>query len=296
MRVAVTGSTGLIGGELVASLRRDGHTVQRLIRGATSAEDEVRWDPMGGEVDTGPLEGLDAVVHLAGEPIGASRWTEQTKRRIHQSRSVGTRTLAQALAEMDRPPAVLVSGSAVGVYGSRGDEVLDETSRPGGDFLARVCIDWETAAQPAADAGIRVVHPRTGVVIAADGPLIDKIELPFKLGVGGKVLPGTQYVPWIAIADEIRALRFCIDQDLSGPVNLTAPTPVTNAELTSDLGAVLRRPTVVPIPALAIRALYGEMGVTLATSSQRALPNALLGAGFEFAHTGLRGALDEALH
>lgn len=295
MRVAVTGSTGLIGDALVASLRGNGHTVHRLVRGAPSAPDEVTWDPMGGHVDTAPLEGIDAVVHLAGEPIGSSRWTEETKRRIHESRSVGTRTLAQALAAMERPPAVFVSSSAVGVYGSRGAEVLDESSRPGDDFLARVCVDWEVAAQPAADAGIRVVHPRTGVVIAQDGPLIDKIELPFKLGVGGKVLPGTQYVPWISLADEVAALRFCIDQDLTGPVNLTAPTPVTNAELTKDLGAVMRRPTIFPIPAFAIRALYGEMGVTLATSSQRAMPQVLLDAGFTFRHTQLRDALAEAL-
>ena len=295
MRVAVTGSTGLIGDALVASLRRDGHTVHRLVRGEPSAPDEVTWDPMGGRVDTAPLEGLDAVVHLAGEPIGSSRWTDETKRRIHESRTVGTTTLAQALADMAQPPRVFVSSSAVGVYGSRGAEVLDETSTPGDDFLARVCVDWEVAAQPAADAGIRVVHPRTGVVIAQDGPLIDKIELPFKLGVGGKVLPGTQYVPWIGLADEIAALRFCIDQDLTGPVNLTAPTPVTNAELTKDLGAVMRRPTVFPIPSFAIRALYGEMGVTLATSSQRAMPQVLLDAGFTFQHTRLRDALAEAL-
>ena len=236
-------------------------------------------------------------MHLAGEPIGDSRWTDETKRRIHESRSVGTRTLAQALAGMEQPPAVLVSSSGVGVYGAdRGSEVLDESSRVGGDFLADVCVDWEAAPAPAADAGIRVVNARTGVVIAKDGPLIDKIELPFKLGVGGKVLPGTQYVAWISLADQVRALRYCIDQDqLAGPVNLTAPTPVTNAELTKDLGAVMRRPTIFPIPAFAIRALYGEMGVTLALSSQRALPSALLDAGFEFTHTELQAALREAL-
>lgn len=295
LRVAVTGSTGLIGQALVERLRADGHSVQRLTRGTPSQPDEVRWDPTGGHVDTAPLEGVDAVVHLAGEPIGASRWTEETKRRIRASRTEGTATLARALAAMDAPPTVLVSGSAVGIYGSRGAEVLDETSTLGDDFLAQVCVDWEAAAQPAADAGIRVVHPRTGVVIAADGPLIDKIELPFKLGVGGKVLPGTQYVPWIALSDEVRALLHCIERPLSGPVNLTAPTPVTNAELTRDLGKVLRRPTVFPIPPLAVKALYGEMGVTLATSSQRAVPSVLLDDGFRFEHTSLREALRVAL-
>jgi uncharacterized protein len=296
MRVAITGSTGLIGEALVASLARDGHRVHRVTRSrAKAGPDDVVWDPMGGRVDTANLEGVDAVVHLAGEPIGDARWSDATKRAIHESRRTGTRALAEALAGLDVRPAVLVSGSAVGIYGSRGDEVLDESSALGDDFLARVCIDWETAAVPAAEAGIRVVHPRTGVVIAQDGPLIDKIELPFKLGVGGKVGSGKQYVPWIALEDEIRALRFLIDEPISGPVNLTAPAPVTNAELTRALGAVMRRPTVFPIPPIAIRALYGEMGVTLATSSQRAVPRVLLDAGFEFVHADLTSALRVAL-
>jgi uncharacterized protein len=296
MRVAITGSTGLIGEALVASLVRDGHRVHRVTRSrAKAGPDDVVWDPMGGAVDTANLEGVDAVVHLAGEPIGDARWTDETKRAIHESRRTGTRTLAEALAGLAVRPAVFVSGSAVGIYGSRGDEVLDESSALGDDFLARVCIDWETAAAPAAEAGIRVVHPRTGVVIAQDGPLIDKIELPFKLGVGGKVGSGKQYVPWISLEDEVRALRFLIDEPISGPVNLTGPAPVTNAELTRALGAVMRRPTVFPIPPIAIRALYGEMGVTLATSSQRAVPRVLLDAGFEFVHADLTSALRVAL-
>jgi uncharacterized protein len=296
MRVAITGSTGLIGEALVASLVRDGHRVHRVTRSrAKAGPDDVVWDPMGGAVDTANLEGVDAVVHLAGEPIGDARWTDETKRAIHESRRTGTRTLAEALAGLAVLPAVFVSGSAVGIYGSRGDEVLDESSALGDDFLARVCIDWETAAAPAAEAGIRVVHPRTGVVIAQDGPLIDKIELPFKLGVGGKVGSGKQYVPWISLEDEVRALRFLIDEPISGPVNLTGPAPVTNAELTRALGAVMRRPTVFPIPPIAIRALYGEMGVTLATSSQRAVPRVLLDAGFEFVHADLTSALRVAL-
>jgi uncharacterized protein (TIGR01777 family) len=296
MRVALTGSTGLIGEALVASLQRDGHRVHRVTRSRQRAGgDVVVWDPLGGEVDTANLDGVDAVVHLAGEPIGDARWSDEVKRRIHDSRAVGTRTLAEALASLAAPPTVLVSGSAVGFYGDRGDEVLDEASAPGEDFLARVCIDWEAAAAPAAAAGIRVVHPRTGVVIAKDGPLIDKIELPFKLGIGGKVGRGRQYVPWIALEDEIRALRFLLDHDVAGPVNLTAPAPVTNAELTDALGDVLRRPTLLPIPPLAIRALYGEMGVTLATVSQRAVPKVLRDAGFDFHHVNLRSALRTAL-
>jgi uncharacterized protein len=296
MRVAVTGSTGLIGEALVASLRADGHRVQRVTRSRASAgSDDVVWDPTGGTIDTAKLEGVDAVVHLAGEPIGARRWNDEVKRAIRESRTIGTRTLAEGLASLSGRPAVLVSGSAVGYYGDRGDEVLTETSTAGDDFLARVTVGWEEAAAPAAEAGIRVVHPRTGVVMAKHGPLIEKVELPFKLGVGGKVGSGDQYVPWIAIEDEVRALRFLIDRDLSGPVNLTGPEPVTNAELTRALGEVMRRPTVFPIPAFAIKALYGEMGETLATVSQRAVPRVLLDAGFEFRHTTIGSALQAAL-
>ncbi len=296
MRVAITGSTGLIGEALVASLTADGHRVSRVTRSAVDAgPDDVVWDPTGGRIDTAALEGVDAVVHLAGEPIGARRWSPEVKRAIAESRAIGTRTLADALASLDDPPAVLVSGSAVGFYGDRGDEVLTEASGPGDDFLAEVTTAWEDAAAPAAAAGIRVVHPRTGVVMASDGPLIEKVELPFRLGVGGRVGHGRQYVAWIALEDEVRALRFLIDGDLRGPVNLTAPRPVTNAELTAALGRVLRRPTLIPIPTLAIRALYGEMGVTLATVSQRAVPRVLEEAGFEFRHPDLDEALRLAL-
>jgi uncharacterized protein len=296
MRVAVTGSTGLIGEALVASLTADGHRVHRVTRSAGSAgPDDVVWDPTGGRIDTALLEGVDAVVHLAGEPIGGRRWNDDVKREIRESRTLGTRTLATALAGLERKPAVLVSGSAVGFYGDRGDEVLTETSSVGHDFLADVTAAWEEAAQPAAAAGIRVVHPRTGVVMAEDGPLIEKVELPFKLGVGGRVGHGRQYVPWISLEDEVAALRFLIDHDLAGPVNLVAPAPVTNAELTAALGKVLRRPTVLPIPTFAIRLLYGEMGVTLATVSQRAVPEVLEAAGFEFRHRDIVSALEVAL-
>ena len=296
MRIAITGATGLIGGALADDLVGGGHEVVRVTRSRGRAgPGDVVWDPDGGTIDAAGLEGLDGVVHLAGEPIGASRWTDATKRRIRDSRTQGTDLLARTLAGLDTPPAVLVSGSAVGVYGDRGDEVLTEASAPGDDFLARVCRDWEAAADPARSAGIRVVHPRTGVVIAQDGPLIDKIELPFKLGIGGKVGNGRQYVPWISLVDEVRALRFLLEGDLDGAVNLTAPEPVTNAELTKALGDVMRRPTVLPIPTFAVTALYGEMGRTLATSSQRAVPARLVEAGFTFEHADLRAALTVAL-
>ena len=292
-RIAITGATGLIGRALTASLVGDGHEVVRVVRGAPTGTD-VRWDPVAGSIDAAGLEGLDAVVHLAGEPIGAARWTDEVRRRILESRTRGTDLLARTLAGLERRPSVLVSSSAVGFYGDRGAEELTEESSAGDDFLARVCIAWEEAAAPAAAAGIRLVLPRTGVVIAKDGPLIDKVELPFRLGVGGRVGSGRQWVPWISLADEVAALRFLIDTPLEGPVNLVGPTPADNRELTRALGRVLRRPTVLPIPPLAIRALYGEMGVTLATVSQRVLPQRLLAAGFRFRHATILDALAEA--
>ena len=295
-RIAVTGATGLIGGALAASLRADGHTVQAVTRRDSAAGDgDIVWDPDAGTIDAAALEGVDAVVHLAGEPIGDRRWSDEVKRRIHDSRERGTRLLAGTLAELDAPPAVLVSGSAVGYYGDRGDEVLTEEAAPGEDFMAQVCVTWEQATDAAERAGIRVVHARSGVVLAQGGPLVDKIELPFRLGVGGRVGSGRQYVPWIALADHVRALRYLVDHpSLAGPVNLTGPDPATNAELTKAIGDVLRRPTLLPIPVAAIRLLYGEMGETLATVSQRAIPRRLQEAGFAFEHT-LTSALRRAL-
>jgi uncharacterized protein len=294
-RIAITGATGLIGRALQDSLVADGHRIVRVVRDPRAATPgDVVWDPEGGTIDAAGLEGVDAVVHLAGEPIGASRWTEATRRRIHDSRQRGTGLLARTLAGLEQRPSVFVSSSAVGIYGDRGSEALTEESSHGDDFLAEVCIAWEQAADPAREAGIRVVHPRTGVVIAKDGPLIDKVELPFRLGVGGKVGTGRQYVPWISLHDEVAALRFLIDRPIDGAVNLTGPNPATNLELTKALGTVLRRPTLMPIPAFAIRLLYGEMGETLATVSQRVLPTRLLDAGFAFRHSTILAALSAA--
>ena len=294
-RIAITGATGLIGRALQDSLVADGHRIVRVVRDPRAATPgDVVWDPEGGTIDAAGLEGVDAVVHLAGEPIGASRWTEATRRRIHDSRQRGTDLLARTLAGLEQRPTVFVSSSAVGIYGDRGSEALTEESSHGDDFLAEVCIAWEQAADPAREAGIRVVHPRTGVVIAKDGPLIDKVELPFRLGVGGKVGTGRQYVPWISLHDEVAALRFLIDRSIEGAVNLTGPNPATNLELTKALGTVLRRPTLMPIPAFAIRLLYGEMGETLATVSQRVLPTRLLDAGFAFRHSTILAALSAA--
>ena len=296
-RYAITGSSGLIGEALIASLTADGHTVQRVVRdGSKAGPDDVVWDLSSRTIQAEKLEGVDVVVHLAGEPIGAARWTDETKRRIRGAREAGTRLLAEALAGLSSRPTVFLSSSAVGYYGDRGDEILTEESSAGDDFLAEVCVAWEAAAQPAVDAGIRTIHPRTGVVIAEGGPLIEKIDLPFRLGVGGRVGNGYQYIPWISLDDEIRALRFLAEHDdLSGPVNLVGPEPVTNRELTKALGQVLRRPTVLPIPPFAIRLLYGEMGVTLATVSNRVRPARLIEAGFTFTHTTLLSALEAVL-
>ncbi len=291
-RIAVTGSSGLIGEALIASLGSDGHTIQRVVRDrAKAGPDDLVWDLDARTIDASALEGVDAVVHLAGEPIGDSRWTDEVKKRIRDSRVIGTTLIAETLAGLTDKPAVFVSASGANYYGDRGDDVLTEDEPPGDDFLAEVCVAWEAAAQPAIDAGIRTVHPRSGVVLAEQGPLIDKVELPFKLGVGGKIGSGRQYVPWISLEDEVRALRFLIDSDLRGGVNFVAPEPVTNTELTKALGDVLRRPTVLPIPVFAIRLLYGEMGETLAACSVRPVPKALLDAGFTFTHTDIRSAL-----
>ena len=295
-RIAITGATGLIGTALTASLEGDGHTVHAISRSPDRAgADGIVWDPREGTIDAGKMEGVDAVVHLAGEPIGASRWTDETKRRIRRSRELGTALIAETVAGLDQPPSVLVSGSATGFYGDRGDEVVTEDASPGDDFVAGICKVWEAAADPARSAGIRVVHPRTGVVIAPGGPLLDKLELPFKLGVGGKVGSGRQYVPWVSLEDEVQALRFLIDHELEGPVNIVGPVAVTNAEMSKALGKVLRRPTVLPIPVFAIRLMYGEMGVSLATVSQRVAADKLQQAGFEFRHHTIEEALRVAL-
>ncbi|MEX2532694.1 MAG: TIGR01777 family oxidoreductase [Nitriliruptoraceae bacterium] len=289
--IAVTGASGLIGTKLVATLAANGHTVKRLVRGDNTGPDAIRWDLDAHTIDQDGLNGVDAVVHLAGEPIGAKRWTAATKQRILDSRVTGTTLIASALTRLDTPPSVFVCGSAIGVYGDRGDEELSEDSARGDGFLADVVVAWEAAAQPAIDHGIRTVFARTGVVLAEGSPLIDKVRLPFLFGVGGRIGTGRQYVPWISLEDEIRALIYLIENDLSGPVNLTAPNPVTNAELTRAIGEVLRRPTVLPTHVAALRALYGEMGETLATVSNRVLPTRLTTSGFTFTHTDVRDAL-----
>ena len=293
MDIAVTGSTGLIGTRLVRALEGDGHRVLRLVRpdSVGAGGDTAAWDPALGTIDAAALEGIAAVVHLAGVGIADSRWTDDQKRRIMSSRTTGTTLLADTLAGMSSPPPVLLSGSAIGYYGDHGDRPIDETTGPGDDFPARVCVQWEACAAPAAAAGVRVVLLRTGIVQATEGGALAK-QLPFfKLGLGGKVGSGKQWISWISIDDEVRAIQFLLDHDISGPVNLVAPEPVTNAEYTKTLGATLHRPTTI-LPITGPRLLYGrELADSLLLTSQRVVPSALVDAGFEFTHPDLRGAL-----
>jgi uncharacterized protein (TIGR01777 family) len=294
--VAITGSTGSIGSALVRSLVADGHGVRRLVRRAPRARDEVAWNPVGGAIDATALAGIDAVVNLAGENI-AQRWTRDSMREIRDSRVAATALIARTMSTLSPRPRVLVSGSAVGYYGERGDEVLDEQSSGGSDFLASVCKDWEAATKPARDAGIRVAVSRTGIVLDPHGGALAKMLLPFRLGVGGHLGDGHHWMSWIALADMVRALRFLIDTDgAAGPFNLTAPTPVDNAEFTRVLASVLHRPAIFPVPRLALELLYGPMAKGAALASQRALPRQLLALGFEFGLPELRPALEATLH
>ncbi len=300
MRVAVTGSTGLIGRALVERLEAGGHQAVRVVRpGGSQGHDpsaSVAWDPVASRIDAEGLEELDAVVHLAGEPIAARRWSPDQKERIASSRVHPTAMLAQSLARLDAPPAVLVSASAIGYYGSRGDEMLDESSSGGDDFLAGVCREWEAAAEPARAAGIRVAHPRTGVVLSRSGGALAEMLPFFRLGIGGRIGSGRQWMSWITLHDEVEALMWLLDADVEGPVNLTAPEPVTNRELTAALGRALRRPTLLPTPKPALWAKLGrELTDALLYSSARVSPAVLQRDGFQFTHTNITTALSAVL-
>lgn len=290
MQVAITGASGFIGTPLVERLRARGHTVLTIGRARRSGEQpDIEWDAKA-HLDATRLEGVDAVVHLAGENL-AQRWTDDAKRAIRASRVDGTTLVARTLAGLARKPKVLVSMSAIGIYGDRGDESIDEHSAPGAGFLAEVGQEWEASADPARAAGIRVVHPRLGVVLHPDGGALGKMLPIFSLGIGGTIASGRQWMSWIARLDVLRALEFLLDAPLDGAVNLTAPTPVTNAHFTEVLGRVLHRPTVAPVPAFAIKLLYGEMGEATVLEGQRVLPAKLEHAGFSFEHPALEGAL-----
>ena len=297
MDVVISGSSGLIGSALVESLSRAGHRPIRLVRRAPQAgADELQWDPQGGAIDSAGLDGVDAVVHLAGASIGGRRWNEAYKRVVLESRTSGTSLLASTLAGLTRPPRVFLSASGVGFYGSRGSEVLTEDSLAGTGFLADVVTQWEASAQSAIDAGISTTFLRSGVVQAAHGGALQK-QLPlFRFGLGGRIGSGTQYLPWITLEDEVRAISFLLEHQIEGPVNLTAPNPVTNLIYTKALGRVLGRPTLLPVPAPAPKLVLGsEMTEELLLASQRALPSRLEAAGFSFAHREIEPALRSVL-
>jgi uncharacterized protein (TIGR01777 family) len=297
MNVLVSGSTGLVGSAVVNALSAEGHRITRLVRTkippGTAA---IAWDPAAKRLPAPALEGLDAVVHLAGENIAKGRWNAAKKAAIRDSRVQGTRVLCEALSQLVEPPKVLVSASAIGYYGSRGDRVMREDSHPGTDFLAQVCRDWEAATQPAAERGIRVVHLRIGVVMAREGGALHKMLTPFKLGGGGVMGSGDQYVSWVAL-DDLTAivLHVLTNESLTGPVNAVAPHPVTNDELTKTLGRVLKRPTKAWMPTPVVKMLFGEMGDALLLSSTRVEPTRLQASGYTFRHAELEGALRHIL-
>ena len=294
MNVLISGATGLIGSALIPELEAGGHKVTRLSR-SRGGHGTIRWDPEAGTID-GDLEGTEAVVHLAGESIAQGRWNPEKKRRILRSRVNGTRLLAEKVAALGTPPKVMVSTSAVGYYGDRGDEVLTEESASGTDFLAGVCREWEAAAEPARRAGIRVVHPRIGIVLSPRGGALGTTLPIFKLGGGGKIGDGNQWWSWVALDDVVGSIVHALThENVEGPVNVGAPNPTTNAGYTKVLGKVLGRPTVLPLPAPAARVMLGEVADALLLASQRMRPAKLEDTDYAFRYPQLEGALRHLL-
>ncbi|MEV5384999.1 TIGR01777 family oxidoreductase [Streptomyces sp. NPDC052721] len=293
-RIAVAGASGLIGSALVRSLTADGHEVVRLVRREPRGADEVRWDPERSYVDAAGLTGCDVVVNLAGAGVGERRWTPEYKRLLRDSRVLGTAALAEAAASLPRPPRVFVNGSAIGFYGDTGDRVVDEGTPPGDGFLSALCVEWEEAAAPVSEAGVRTVFLRTGLVVARGGGAWGRLFPLFRAGLGGRLGDGRQYWSYIALHDEVAAIRHLIEGDgLSGPFNLTAPQPLTNREITEAMARVLHRPAVFAVPAPVLRAVLGEMAGDV-LGSQRVVPRRLLESGFRFAFPGIDEAIRAA--
>ncbi len=296
LQVVVSGSTGLVGSALVPFLTTGGHRVSRLVRSRPQHDEDIAWDPTAGSIDAARLEGVDAVVHLAGENIAGGRWSEGTKARIKESRVRGTRLLCESLARLRRRPQVFVCAAAIGYYGNRGATIVDEDSEPGEGFLADVCRAWEAATAPASDAGIRVVHLRLGVVLSAAGGALAKLRTPFQLGVGGRLGSGDQYMSWIGVDDVIGAILHTIRIDtLQGAINAVAPQPATNLDFTKTLGRVLRRPTLFPVPAAAARLVFGEMADEMLLASTRVAPTRLAATSYSFRYPDLEAALRHTL-
>lgn len=294
MKIAVAGATGFIGSALVAHLGTVGHRVVRLMRrGPDASRGDTLWDPAHGVLDPASLDGVQAVVNLAGDPV-AERWTAERKRRIRTSRVETTTLIAKTIVGLARPPRVLVNASAIGIYGDRGNEVLDESSAPGSGFLAEVAQAWEASAGPVIERGIRTVFTRFGIVLGAAGGALEKMLPPFRLGAGGRLGNGKQWMSWVTLDDVVAAIDYAITSDrVSGPVNVVAPNPVTNAEFTHDLGHALHRPAVATVPGFALKLAYGEMGEAVLLASQRVAPRALERAGFAFKHPLLPAALEQ---
>jgi uncharacterized protein (TIGR01777 family) len=294
-RILVSGVSGPIGATLLPSLKTRGYEVTRLVRGVATGDDQISWNPSK-PIAPDLVSRFDAVIHLAGESI-VGRWSKTKKAKIRDSRVLGTTNLAQALAQANRKPEVFICSSAIGYYGDRGNELLNERSRPGSGFLAEVCREWEAATQPAAQAGIRTVQIRTGVVLSPKGGALGKMLTPFKMGVGGKIGDGRQWMSWIDVQDMVGAIHHILKSDLlQGPVNMVAPKPVTNAEFTETLGSVLSRPTILPMPAFAVKLAFGEMGETVLLGSQRVEPAQLVTSGYPFRFTSLRASLENLLN
>jgi len=296
MRLLISGSHGLVGKALIKSLESEGHEIFRLVRHAPASNSEIEWSPDRYSIALARLEGFDAVVHLAGESIASGRWDEEKKRKIRDSRVKGTKLLSDALANLARPPKTLISASAIGYYGNRGDELLTETSPAGDDFLAGVCVEWENATAHAAAKGLRVVNMRFGIILDSEGGALAKMLTPFRMGVGGKVGDGKQWMSWIALDDVVGGINHVLaSETVKGPVNFVAPNPVRNAEFTKTLGRVLSRPTIFPIPAFGLRLVFGEMADALLLSSERVEPERLKAADYQFKYSQLDAALRHVL-
>lgn len=297
MNILISGSTGLIGNKLTDFLVNKGHKVIRLVRkNIPYSEKQIYWNPSNEKIELNVNEKIDAVVHLAGESVGEGRWTPSKKKLILDSRVEGTKLICEAISRLKDKPKVIVSASAIGYYGDRGDEVLTEESTEGNDFLAKVCVEWESLTRIASENGIRVVNARIGIVLSSDGGALKKMLLPFQMGVGGNMGSGKQYMSWIDIDDLVRIFYHCItNENISGPVNAVAPKPVTNAVFTKTLGKVLNRPTLLPAPKFALTMLLGEMGEALLFGSQNVSADKLIKSGFKFHYADLESSLNHAI-
>jgi uncharacterized protein (TIGR01777 family) len=298
MRILITGASGLIGKALQKSFEAKGYKMLLAGRGEPKSASEIQWTVEDGfrEEDLARLEGLDAVIHLAGEGIAGLRWTDEKKKAIRESRVIGTRNVVDALSKLDRKPNVFISGSAMGYYGDRGDEIVTESSRPGDTFLAEVCKEWEMESRRAEDLGIRTVLLRTSIVLSKDGGALATMLTPFKFGVGGVVGSGQQWMSWVSLDDVVAIVNFALEnENLRGAVNIASPNPVTNEEFTKTLGGVLYRPTILPLPEFAVNLVFGEMGDALLIHSTRVEPKRLQEAGYEFKFTNLKSALEHAV-